>query len=122
MAYSSRMLESHSALNASRRLGLVFGVGLAVIEVFYNFPNPAWWPFVLVDYIAVALLVYGSLRNERVLMAGWGFACAMFYMAFFASWANGSSGFTFTGMGLLFAMTVAGLLLSLRAAKGTRRT
>ena len=69
----------------SRRLGIAFGVAVAVIEVFCNWGNPSWWPFILVGYIAVALLLYGALRSPLILAADRGFACAMFYMAFFVS-------------------------------------
>lgn len=112
------MLDTHLAGTLSRRVGLGFGIVLAMIEVFYNLGDPSWWPFILVDYLAVALLVYGSLRNPHVLAAGWGFTCAMFYMAFFDSWEAGHSGPVFLGMGLLFGITIAGLALSLVAAWG----
>lgn len=101
---------------ASRRLALVFGASLAVIEVFYNWADPAWWPFIAVDYIAVALLLYGAWRSPGVLAAGWGFACAMFYMAFFFSLEAGRTGPAMLGMGALFALTGIGLGLSLAAA------
>jgi hypothetical protein len=106
--------DAREALN--RRLAIVFGVGLALIEVGYNWSNPSWWPFILVDYIAVALLLYGAWRSPRVLAAGWGFACAMFYMAFFFSWRPETNDLVLFGMGALFALTIVGLLLSLADA------
>lgn len=68
-------------------------------------------------YVAVALLIYGTLRSPVVLAAGWGFACAMFYMAFFISLENGRTGSVMYGMGLLFALTCVGLCLSTIAAR-----
>ena len=100
----------------SRNLGLVFAIGLAITEVFYNWGNPSWWPFILVDYIAVALLVYGALRSPLILAAGWGFACAMFYMAFFISLDEGRTGPVLIGMGALFGLTILGLALSVHVA------
>jgi hypothetical protein len=104
----------------SRRLGLAFAAALAVIEVGYNWRRPSWWPFILVDYIAVALLLYGALRSPRVLAAGWGFACAMFYMAFFLTLQAGQRGPLLVGMGALFAVTVVGLALVV-ASRSSRR-
>ena len=101
----------------SRWLGLGFGVTLAVVEVFYNWGDPSWWPFILVDYLAAALLVYGALRSPRALAAGWGFACAMFYMAFFLHVEEGRTpALLLTGIGAMLAATIVGLGLSLVAA------
>lgn len=106
-----------------RRMAFGFGTLLAVIEVLYNWNNPSWWPFIAVDYIAVALLLFGAWRSPRVLTGGWGFACAMFYMAFFSSWQEGRPLPLLAGMGVLFAVTIIGFLLSLPAqpAAKTRR-
>lgn len=109
-------MSSASAGNLSRRLAIGFGIALAVIEIFYNWGNPSWWPLILVDYIAVALLLYGAFRSPPILAAGWGFACAMFYMAFFVSLEAGRGGPVMLGMGLLFALTVLGLASSVVAA------
>jgi len=68
---------------------------------------------------AVSLLLYGALRSPRVLAAGWGFSCAMFYMAFFSSVDAGRGGGVMWGMSALFALTVLGLVLSVVA--GARR-
>lgn len=107
----------------SRRLALGFGATLAVAEVGFNWGDPSWWPFILVDYLAVALLVYGALRSPRVLAAGWGFACAMFYMAFFLFIEGGQTPTLLSiGVGAMFAVTVVGLGLSvvvgIRDSKG----
>lgn len=101
----------------SRKLALAFGVFLAVIEVLYNWENPSWWPFILVDYIAVALLVYGALKSNVVLVAGWGFTCAMFYMSFFMSFEIGQVAFVIFAKGMLFSITIVGLVLALRGCR-----
>lgn len=72
-------------------LGLVFAASLTVIETIHNWGNwsdPAFW---IIDYLACLLLASGAWlvlfrRQERgvaLLGLGWGFACAMFWMAFF---------------------------------------
>jgi hypothetical protein len=111
------MLDPVSAEKVARWLGVAFGTALAIIEVFYNWNDPSWWPFILVDYIAVALLLYGAWRSPRVLTAGWGFTCAMFWMAFFFSWELGAERWILAGMGFLFALTIVGLTLSVIAAR-----
>ncbi|MFM9863407.1 MAG: hypothetical protein ACKVRO_07345 [Micropepsaceae bacterium] len=72
-------------------LALGFGTFLAVAEVLRNGGEIQWWPFWVVDYIAVALLQVGAISvlwtpNDRgvgVLTAAWGFTAAMFYMSLF---------------------------------------
>jgi hypothetical protein len=72
-------------------LGLTFATLLAVIETVHNWGDwrePAFW---IIDYVACLLLASGAglfLFRKRVggialLGIGWGFACAMFWMAFF---------------------------------------
>jgi len=70
---------------------MAFGVFLALAELARNWGNWQWWPFWLVDFIAAALLVAGSLlamrghdRAPQVLAGGWGFTSAMFYMSFWS--------------------------------------
>ena len=73
-------------------LALGFATFLAVAEVLRNSGEIQWWPFWVVDYIAVALLQWGAISvlwtpNDRgvgILTAGWGFAAAMFYMSLFS--------------------------------------
>jgi hypothetical protein len=72
-------------------LALGFGTFLAVAEVLRNAGEVQWWPFWVVDYIAVALLQWGAISvlwtpNDRgvgILTAAWGFTAAMFYMSLF---------------------------------------
>ena len=108
-------------------LAVGFGLSLAVLEALRNWGDWQWWPFWVVDYIAAALLVIGgvlALRRgfDRWLAAGWGFACAMFWMSYFghlgdlmqagASVDEREQRLTMI-IGALFALTVAGLLLTL---------
>jgi len=122
-------------------LALGFGTFLAVAEAFRNAGEVQWWPFWVVDYIAVALLLWGAVavlwrpeanRGLAILTAGWGFACAMFYMSFFGHVAEvigDGTGVAETNLqsavdepiltiiiGVLFAITIVGLVASLAAA------
>lgn len=120
-------------------LALAFGTFLAVAEVVHNGGTVQWWPFWVVDYIAVGLLLWGaaavlwkpSARGLPVLTAAWGFTCAMFWMSLFAHIdelsasgvpmsLDGISSATDEPMltiiiGVLFAVTVVGLVTSLLA-------
>ena len=76
-------------LRASAVLALGFGAFLAVGELVRNWGNWQWWPFWLVDYIAVALLLAGGALTLRgrpgghtLLCGAWGFTTAMFWMSF----------------------------------------
>lgn len=125
-------------------LALAFGTFLAVAEVLRNSGEVQWWPFWVVDYIAVGLLLWGAAavlwtpsanRGGAILTAGWGFACAMFWMSLFAhideiaksgvpvDIANAQSAADEPVLtiiiGVLFVITVLGLVTSLLAE--TRR-
>ena len=73
-------------------LALAFGTFLAVAEAVRNAGEIQWWPFWVVDYLAVALLMWGAVtilwrpseRGLAILTAGWGFTSAMFYMSLFS--------------------------------------
>jgi hypothetical protein len=73
-------------------LALAFGTFLAVAEAVRNSGEVQWWPFWVVDYLAVALLMWGAVsilwrpseRGIGILTAGWGFTSAMFYMSLFS--------------------------------------
>ena len=108
-------MQLFTGKTASQKLAIIFGIFLGVFEVFYNWSNPSWWPFILVDYIAVGLLLYGAFKNKKILPIGWGFTCAMFYMAFFLMWEQ-KAGLVVTGAGTLFFITIVGLLLELSYA------
>lgn len=120
-------------------LALAFGTFLAVAEVVRNGGVVQWWPFWVVDYIAVGLLLWGaaavlwrpSAKGLPILTAAWGFTCAMFWMSLFGHIAElQASGVevSVTNMesavdepmltiiiGVLFAVTVLGLATSLLA-------
>ena len=75
----------------SRRLALVLSPILAVGKAVREWGGGGFLPFVLVDYIAVALLLAGAWLASRasrpsgaLLAAGWGFTSAMAYMSFFS--------------------------------------
>ena len=95
----------------SRKLALFFGVSLAIIEGGYNWQNPSWWPFILVDYFAVSLLIYGALKSDRVLTAAWGFTCAMFYVSFFHAIEFGQIQAVVWGKAFMLGLTVIGCCL-----------
>ena len=118
----------------SARIAIAFGVFLAIAEVARNWGDWQPWPWWVVDYIAVALLLYGGRaalpgrpqRNVAPLCGAWGFTCAMFYGSFFSHLeALNEKG---TGpieshtltliIGVLFAITILGLAL---AIAGSRR-
>lgn len=121
---------------ASAVLAVLFGVFLAVAETARNWGNWQWWPFWLVDFIAAAFLVTGGmlvLRRMRggsqVLCGAWGFTSAMFYMSFWshiehiheAAEGNLAQGPLTTIIGILWGITIVGLLLSLLSAPPQER-
>jgi hypothetical protein len=116
-------------ITGSARIAIGFGVFLAIAEVVRNWGDWQPWPWWVVDYIAVALLLYGGhaalpgrvQRSAAPLCAGWGFTCAMFYGSFFSHLETlGEKGtgpiesHTLTAtIGVLFAITILGLALAL---------
>jgi hypothetical protein len=122
-------------------LALGFGTFLAVAEVLRNSGEIQWWPFWVVDYIAVALLQAGAIailwtpsdRGVPLLTAGWGFAAAMFYMSLFGhldelaktgvpfslAYANGPADEPVLTLiiAILFGVTLIGLATSLLAGR-----
>lgn len=94
-----------------RRLSIGFAVALAIVQFIYNWISPVWWPFIVVEYISVALLLYGAFFSPTILAAGWGFACANFYRAFFVSWGTSGLSWVLVGLTLLFGISMVGLAL-----------
>lgn len=120
-----------STQRTSARIAIGFALFLAIAEIVRNWGDWGFWPFWVVDYIAVALLLVGAMRSLRAgqaslwLSGAWGFTCAMFYGSFFSHvgelLADPNAAdhgpidhwrLTAT-IGVLFAITIAGLALSL---------
>jgi uncharacterized membrane protein YadS len=120
-------------ITLSARIAIGFGAFLAVAEIVRNWGDWEPWPWWVVDYIAVALLLYGGRlalpgRARRVvapLGAGWGFTCAMFYMSFFShletlneKGTGPIESHTLTAViGVLFAITILGLFLAIAGSQ-----
>lgn len=119
----------------SARLALGFGIFLAIAEAVRNHGNWQWWPFWLVDYIAVVLLVAGALMTLRarrgaapVLAGAWGFTTAMFYMSFWshiehldeAAEGNIEQGPLTLIIGVLWVITIVGFATSLAAGRARK--
>ena len=78
----------------SRRLALVFGVALPVLETIRRLPQLAdfgHWPLWIDDLLLGAALLLGAsmtsglrYQNARYLAAGWGAACGMGYYSLIA--------------------------------------
>jgi hypothetical protein len=116
----------------SARLAVGFGIFLAVAEAVRNWGNWQWWPFWLVDYIAVVLLLAGAFLTLRrragaaaLLSGAWGFTTAMFYASFWshiehiqeAAEGNIDQGPLTSIIGLLWLITIIGFATSLAAAR-----
>ena len=112
-------------LKISAWAAVLFGSALAVLEAVRNWGDWQWWPFWVVDYVAAGLLVLGGVavlrgRSRHWLGAGWGFACAMFWMSYFGHLEGLLGGDVDARermltqiIGAMFAVTIAGLVLSL---------
>lgn len=76
-------------IRVSAFLAIAFGVFLAIAEAARNWGDWQWWPYWLVDYIAVALLIFGAQRalktgTVRWLAGAWGWTAGTFYSSFFS--------------------------------------
>lgn len=127
-------MKKNLLLNISAYLGVVFAPLLAIAETVHNWgdwSNPAFW---IIDYVACALVFSGAMdwfrqtkketesKNIRcvgLLTGGWGFACAMFWMAFFLYFqeyrvhTNNVEPIVMIFVSLFFAWTVIGFSLAL---------
>jgi hypothetical protein len=77
-------------LLARPQLALGFGIFLALAETCRRWGNWPFLPFLLDDWIAGLLLIYGAVRARRdwptgrpYQVAGWAFTSGMLYMSFF---------------------------------------
>jgi hypothetical protein len=102
-----------------RRFSAGFGLALAIVILVYNSISPSWWPFIVGDSISALLLLCGALFSSTIRAAGWGFACASFYRAFFLSWGTSGLSWMLVGLTLLFGFSIVGLgftiLLAIRS-------
>jgi len=104
------------------------------LETLYHFEFGQFLPLLIVDYIAVALLVYAAVLSLRVkpssasgMLAGaWGFAACLAYIAFFVFLQQ-----YLQGQGPLFMVVVLGaalfaafvaFLISLRLVRATMKS
>lgn len=120
-------------LKGAAWLAIAFGLFLAVGEFVRNHPNWQWWPFWVVDYIAVVLLLIGGVSVVRTgvaasrwLTGAWGFTCAMFWMSFFGHVGDAMQAGAFDSpreqqltliIGVMFALTVVGFAASLAGGR-----
>ena len=131
--------------NFAAWLALGFGTFLAVAEALRNSGEVQWWPFWVIDYIAVFLLQWGAVsvlwnpgnRGTATLTAGWGFTSAMFYMSLFGHVSDLMSAGTEVAntnaqssldepwltlvIGAMFAITLTGLVASLLGDRQAHR-
>jgi hypothetical protein len=121
---------------ANPLLALGFGIFLALAETCRRWGNWPFLPFLLDDWIAGMLLVYGAVRARRdwptgrpFQIAGWAFTSGMLYMSFFGHLEHRSdpreSGWVPHGalvgiVGCLFALALLGLAATL-FARGRER-
>jgi hypothetical protein len=85
-----------------------------VLETLYHFKFGQFLPLLIVDYIAVALLVYAAVLSLRVrpssasgmLSGAWGFAACLAYIAFFVFFER-----YLQGQGLLSMVIILGVAL-----------
>ena len=85
-------------LTFSRRLALVFGVLLPIVETYRRWQQLGdyhYWPAWLDDWAIGAFLLYGAWRTAKEvetgrpwLTAAWGFTCGMAYPSFFGQLAR----------------------------------
>ena len=113
-------------------LALCFSAFLTLAELARNWGAWQYWPFWLVDFIAAALLAAGGvrvlqrrMRSGKLLSGAWGFTTAMFYMSFWSHIAeldqpadgNFEQRPLTIAIGVLWAITIAGFVLSLLGAR-----
>jgi hypothetical protein len=120
---------------SSPMLALGFGIFLACAETCRRWGNWPFLPFLLDDWIAGLLLVYGAVRARRdwttgrpYQVAGWAFTSGMLYMSFFGhleeEWSRApqEAGWVPHGalvgiIGVLLALAVGGLISTLRTTR-----
>jgi hypothetical protein len=119
-----------AVLKASALLAILTGSTLAAFETLVNWGQWQWWPWWVVDYVAAVLLVGGGIQTlrkalygRRLLCAGWAFTLGMAWMSLAGNLAAGEDpardarvgGFYVALIGLLIAVSLAGLLAAMFA-------
>ena len=115
-----------TAQKISAWLGVVLAVIGGPLKILRVMRESEPLPFVAYDFIALGLVLVGAVivlrrGSGRLLAAGWGFGCAMFYGSFFGhyehwSHGTGNAGFEHTmvvSTGLFLALNVVALGLAL---------
>lgn len=115
-----------TAQKISAWLGIVLCVIGGPLKILRVLRQSEPLPFAVYDFIALGLLLVGAVLvlrrgSGRLLAAGWGFGCAMFYGSFFSHYENwsagtGNAGFEHTmvvSTGAFLALNVLGLALAL---------
>ncbi len=114
----------------AQRISAWMGVVLAVIggplKILRVMRQSEPLPFVAYDFLALALVLAGAIlvlrhRSGRLLAAGWGFGCAMFYGSFFdhyEAWSAGTGNMSFEHTmvvltGAFLVLNLVGLALAL---------
>ena len=125
-------------LTFSRRLAVVAGLVLPVVETFRRWNQLGdlrVWPFWVDDWAIGLFLLYGawrvgkdSARGRPFLAAAWGFALGMVYASFFFQLTtdgpdpSGLSSVVVVGIkGVMFALTVIALIGALRSRASDNR-
>src|SRR5262245_42794187 len=109
------MMSAETREGACRGLAIGFGVVLLAFEVIQHLGNPYRWPWQVTaaDVLAVAMLWYGAWRSPRVLTGGWGFACALLYVAVLISWIGRWPPLTLAALVALLTLSIVGFVFSL---------
>ncbi len=115
-----------TAQKISAWMGVVLAVIGGPLKILRVLRQSEPLPFVAYDFIALALLLAGSVlvlrhRSGRLMAAGWGFGCAMFYGSFFSHykiWTAGTGNVAFehtmvVSTGVFLALNALGLALTL---------
>jgi hypothetical protein len=135
--------EAHAPLLFARRLALVYGIGLPLVETVRRWEAMTsgagfWWPGLLDDYVIGALLLAALWRwrgdasaGRRWLAAAWGVTSGMGYYSFFGNLREIETpdplGFDRTvtlaviGVGWLLAIVALAQVVRAGAAGATRR-
>lgn len=104
-----------------------------ILETLYHVMVGQFLPLLLVDYIAVALLVYAAVVSLRIkpssasglLSGAWGFAACLAYIAFFVFFEqhikNGEQFFMVVTLGVALLVALAAFLISLQLVRVTMR-